>query len=159
MRNYKLILILVTLPFCLQGVDAGSECPPWGSVRMSLSNSTAVFSGEVVSEEYRDTKTDAWGEPAEAKALVVKLKVNRWWKGSGAEEVYLLTSVRKFPDGRTSLLADDFFFRKGESYLVYAYGPEENLQTDGCTRTRGLAEAGEDLSELGEGTVPEKLRK
>jgi hypothetical protein len=35
------------------------------------------------------------GEPREAKALVLKLKVNRWWKGNGADEVELYTFCKE----------------------------------------------------------------
>ena len=158
MRIYKLISILVISLSCLRGAYADLECPPPGSMRVALANATAVFAGEVVSEEYPDVNTDPSGKPAEARVLVIKLKVKRWWKGDGAEEVQLYTSSRKYPDGRISEIANDFFFREGESYLVYAYGPKEKLRTDGCGRTRNLADAGEDLRELGEGKVPEKKR-
>ena len=149
-------LILFGLLIFPRGVDADYECPPPASVRISITNSTAVFSGEVISEQYWDLKDDPAGEPMDVKVLVVKLKVKRWWKGNGAEEVDLYTSARKYPDGTTSLMAEDFRFRKGESYLVYAYGNQAKLRTDGCTRTRILAEAEEDLRELGESRVPEK---
>jgi len=156
MTIYNFILILVISLSCLRGAEANLECPPLGSMRVALANATAVFAGEVVSEEYRDVNTESSSKPAEAKVLVVRLKVKRWWKGDGAEEVQLYTSSRKYPDGRVSEIANDFFFREGESYLVYAYGHEEKLRTDGCGRTRKLADAAEDLRELGEGKVSEK---
>ena len=132
------------------------ECPPRASVAMSIKNATAVFSGEVISEEFRDIREGSLAEPKKAKALLIKLKVKQWWKGNGTEEVELYTSVRKHPDGTTSVMAEDFVFETGESYLVYAYGPEEKLSTDECKRTRKLANAGEDLLELGEGKAPER---
>ena len=150
---YVRSVILVSLLF---SVGSAYECPGVASVAVSIKNSTAVFSGEVISEEYRDVKKDSVGEAREAKALFIKLKVKRWWKGNRDEEVELYTSVRKYADGTTSVMAEDFLFQKGESYLVYAYGPAERLRTDGCQRTRKLADAEKDLSELGEGTVPEK---
>jgi len=151
---YLCRIILVSLLF---SVGSGYECPGPASVAISVKNSTAVFSAEVISEEYRNVKEGSMGEPREAKALVIKLKVKRWWKGNGAEEVDLYTSVRKYPDGTQSFMEEDFRFRKGENYLVYAYGPEERLRTDGCKRTRRLADAEEDLLELGEAkkTQPE----
>src|SRR6185295_9094655 len=83
-------MILVSLLFSL---GRAYEFPGPASVAISVKNSTAVFSGEVKSEEYRDVKEDSMGEPREAKALVVKLKVNRWWKGNGTDEVELNTSL------------------------------------------------------------------
>ena len=116
---YTVSLILVTL---LSLLCVAYECPSPASINISVSRSTAVFSGEVISEEYRKVKEDSLGEPREAKALFIKLKVKRWWKGIGAEEVDLYTTVRKYPDGTQSFMAEDFRFRKGENYLVYAYG-------------------------------------
>ncbi len=89
-RMYFCRMILVSLLFSL---GRAYECPGPASVAISVKNSTAVFSGEVKSEEYRDVKEDSMGEPREAKALVVKLKVNRWWKGNGTDEVELYTSL------------------------------------------------------------------
>ena len=125
-------------------------------MRVSVNQSTAVFTGEVVSEEYLGVNTDSSGHPTTAKALVVKLKVTRWWKGDVSEEIHLYTSVRKYPDGSSSEMAEDFRFRKGESYLVYAFSRDAHLETSGCSRTRKLAEAEEDLRELGEGKLPDK---
>ena len=150
---YVCRIILVSLLFF---GDSAYECPPPASVAISVENSTAVFSGEVISEEYRDVKEGSMGEPREAKALFIRLRVKRWWKGNRDEEVDLYTSVRKYPDGTQSFMADDFRFRKGENYLVYAYGQGEKLRTNGCTRTKKLADAEKDLLELGEGIVPEK---
>jgi hypothetical protein len=77
-------IILVSLLF---SVGSAYDCPGPASVAISVKNSTRVFSGEVISEEYRDVKEGSMGEPREAKALFIKLKVKRWWKGNRAEEV------------------------------------------------------------------------
>ena len=61
---YMLTFILVSVLFSVRGLDAAHECPRVGSVRVSVSNATAVFSGEVISEEYRDVKADPPSEPA-----------------------------------------------------------------------------------------------
>ena len=153
LEMYIVSLILVAVVSLL---DATYECSKPASVNMSVSRSQAVFSGEVISEEYRDVKEGSLGEPANAKALVIKLKIKRWWKGNGAEEIELNTSVRKYPDGTQSVMAEDFRFRKGENYLVYAYAEGEKLRTNGCTRTKRLTDAEEDLLELGEGKLPGK---
>lgn len=154
--GYRLISLAVISFTLFTGGSAELECPRQPKVRDALAAAAAVFSGEVMGEEYRDVRTDSSGRPAEAKAQVVKLKAEKWWKGSGAREIFLYTSARKYPDGSTSLSADDFTFRKGESYLVYASGPEAELRTSGCTRTIKLDEAGDDLRELGEGRDPDE---
>jgi hypothetical protein len=137
-KMYFCLIILVRLLF---SVGSAYECTGPASVVISVKNSTAVFSGEVISEDYRDLNEGSMGEPREAKALVIKLKFKRWWKGNGAEEVDLYSSVRKYPDGTQSFMEEDFRFRKGENYLVYAYGKGEKLRTNGCTRTKKLADA------------------
>ncbi len=139
----------------------GLECPPRASVADALSRATAVFSGEVVAEEYRRVDYSASGGVGEARVLVVKFKVERWWKGGDAEDVFLYTSVMKTPDGRRIATSEEAFFsfRKGESYLVYAYGPPDKLRTSGCARTKNLTQAGEDLRELGEGNAPKRKQE
>ncbi len=96
------------------------------------------------------------GKPATAKALVIKIKIEKVWKGDMGEEVYLYTSERKNPDGTSSVNAEDFWFHKGERYLVYAFIRDGHLQTNGCGRTRKFAEAEVDLRELGEGELPKR---
>jgi hypothetical protein len=52
---------------------------------------------------------------------------------------------------RTKLAADGicgYEFKVGESYLVYAHG-SDRLNTDICTRTEKLVDAGKDLKVLG----------
>ena len=147
---------ILSLVFVIIVSARGYECSPPPSVQISLNKSAAVFVGEVVAEEYRDVNTDSMGKPATAKALVIKLKVMRFWKGNVQEEVYLYTSERKYPDGTESLDAEDFRFHKGERYLVYAFSRNGHLQTHGCTRTRKVTEADADLRELGEGELPKR---
>ncbi len=89
---------------------------------------------------------------------MIKFSVERWWKGSGEEEVLLHTGVSRFPGGYTRIAGEDFKFKVGEEYLVYAFGENESLATDQCARTTKLEKADEDLQALGEGRLPEKKR-
>ena len=158
MLTVKISLIII--PILLTGSTvARLECRKPGSVTEELNRASVVFSGEAVSKEYRKVDFSRSGGVGEAQVLVVKFKVNRWWKGGGAEDAVLYTSVTKIPGGGTSSLAEDFRFSKGESYLVYAYGPRDKLKTSACTRTRKLTEAEEDLRELGEGSAPKGKRE
>lgn len=154
-KNSPVIMLIL-----LTGSNAARlDCSKPISVPEELNRATAVFSGEAVAEEYRKMDFSASGGVGEAEVLVVKFRVKRWWKGAGVEKAVLYTSVTKVPGGGTSSLAEDFRFRKGVSYLVYAYGSADKLRTSACTRTRKLAEAEEDLRELGEGSAPEKKRE
>jgi hypothetical protein len=90
--------------------------------------------------------------------LVIKFSVERWWKGSGEEEVFLYTGVSRWPGGYTRIVGEDFKFKVGDEYLVYAFGENENLATTECERTTKLEKADEDLKALGEGRRPEKKK-
>lgn len=152
MRSIKLLLVglvLLNAPTSL-----AVDCPAPGTPSAELKRAAAVFSGEVVAEEYKDVGPDAPEEDAGAKVLVVRIKVERWWKGGSAREVTMRTSVTKLPDGSIRSYAEDFHFTKGGSYLIYAFAPKGKLGTSACTRTRKLSEAEDDLRELGEGSTP-----
>ncbi|HSE25729.1 MAG TPA: hypothetical protein VLB68_28950 [Pyrinomonadaceae bacterium] len=140
------MLFLILLSFLsLRPSERTCECPPAPTVEVAVQNSAAVFAGEVIAEDYRAV------EKEESRVLVIRFKVKRWWKGTGAAEVELYTSVRKDADGNTVSLAADFRFKKGESYLVYASVKDEKLSTSDCSRTRILVDAAEDLDQLGVG--------
>ena len=68
------------------------------------------------------------------------------------------------PESRAGLVdteeiaGEDFGFKVGEQYLVYAFGENENLATTECERTTKLEKADEDLKALGEGRLPEKKK-
>lgn len=149
-KSFFLATILLLFNISL---NATVECNARLSVADEFKRVSAVFAGEAVAEEYRDI---TFGKEAGAKVLVVKFKVEKWWKGGETEEVYLYTSIRKFPDGSTRKFGENFHFNKGESYLVYAYDFEDKLRTSQCRRTKTLAKAEEDMRELGEGSEPTK---
>ena len=151
----QIVFVLAVLLVGLQcNVSGASRCFQPRSVSDELKNSTAVFSGMAIAEEYRpvDIKRDGMLEGGEA--LVIRFAVERWWKGSGDAEVVLDTSVIRHPGGITSFMDEDFTFRVGEKYLVYAFTSNGNLRTNGCRRTKKLEKAEEDLRDLGEGKLP-----
>jgi hypothetical protein len=122
------------------GLIAGSayacSCIAPGPPKESLEKAHAVFSGKV-------TKIEKVGD----FQIAVTLDVEAAWKGIDKNEVVLYTAN----DGA----ACGYGFEKEKTYLIYAYqtkrGEEKQLETNICTRTRLLAEAKEDLKELGEG--------
>ena len=148
----KLILVLGANP------GLASECWARRSVSEELNHSTVVFSGKAVAEEYRRIITPQPGWPEGGEILVIKFSVERWWKGSGEEEVFLYTGVSRWPGGYRRIDGEDFGFKVGEQYLVYAFGENEHLVTTECERTTKLEKAAEDLKELGEGRLPEKKK-
>src|SRR5688500_11946069 len=103
-------------------------------VRAALSESRAVFSGRVL-EVADDPQT---------LSVMVRLRVERSWKGVTRGEVRLVTGRGGGDCG--------YRFEVGESYLVYAYGPRASeLSTNICQRTAKLSEAAKDLQVLGKG--------
>ncbi len=153
----QVVLLLAIILLVLQSDAAPvSRCFKQQSISDELKNSTAVFSGQVIAEEYRPVNSKEDHLPEGGEALVIRFAVERWWKGSGEEEVILYTGVTRYPNGYTRMFAEDFTFRVGEKYLVYADSSEDGLKTNGCRRTAEIEKAEEDLGELGEGKLPEK---
>jgi hypothetical protein len=137
--------IVLLLNFTLA---VGSECEPPGSASVELHRATAVFAGEVVTQEFRELKDEASRERLGEGALVTRFKVERWWKGGEAKEVEVFTTAAQ-EGAEIHTLPEDVRFRVGQKYLVYAFGPAEELRTRRCSRTRGLKDAGEDIPEPG----------
>jgi hypothetical protein len=125
--------IVLLLNFTLA---VGSECEPPGSASVELHRATAVFAGEVVTQEFRELKDEASRERLGEGALVTRFKV----------EIFT-TAAQEGAEIHT--LPEDVRFRVGQKYLVYAFGPAEELRTRRCSRTRGLKDAGEDIPEPG----------
>ncbi|RXZ77815.1 hypothetical protein EBB07_27485 [Paenibacillaceae bacterium] len=107
-----------------------------------LERGTAVFAGEVTAIESKEGKVISSGDP-----IKVTFKVSEIWKG----EVGSLTDV--YTAGSSASCGYDKF-EVNQTYIVYASGVEDKLQTGICTRTALLADATEDLQQLGKGEAP-----
>jgi hypothetical protein len=125
-------------------------------VKRELTNATAVFSGKVIAEEYRPVVPPTAEAPEGSMVLVSKILVDRRWKGDGKEVAEMYTSITKLQNGLTQTYAEDFHFEKAKSYLVYAFGQPDRLNTDVCKLTRKIEDAADQLRELGEGEAPKK---
>jgi hypothetical protein len=96
----------------------------------------AVFVGEVLEE--REATRD---EARELRvAFVVRMRVERFWKGVKTPEM-VVNAMGELAPGCCGVS-----LKAGQRYLIYAVGRE--LST-GCTRSRHLEGAGEDLRALG----------
>ena len=140
------VIVLVMLA-CVDAFACTCSLPDSGlslkrQVSMALNESRAVFSGKVL--EVR--------EDAQTFSLVVRLRVERFWKGSPKGEVRVFTWRGGGDCG--------YRFEVGESYLVYAHGAGDgSLSTNICQRTARLSEASKDLRALGRGrAVPRRSR-
>ena len=94
-----------------------------------------IFSGKVTSIGY---PIDAVGE--EAYSLDIVFNVSSVWKGSLGDETHIKTAKDTVSCG--------YPFNEGEEYLVYASGNESKKSANGCSRTKLLSEAQEDLAYL-----------
>jgi hypothetical protein len=119
------------------------SCAPPGTPLETLAAATAVFTGEVVAVE---APGPVIGVISSADPVKITFQVQVVWKGP-VEQVLTLTNPRE--DASCG-----YSFEMGKLYLVYAFGHESSLQTHLCTRNQPLAAAAEDLSALGQGSVP-----
>ena len=119
-----------------------------------LANAAAVFAGrvEVISSDDSIPARDSTWSPAEerewfarlAEQRQIRLRVSRVWKGSFGETAIIVTGGG---GGDCS-----FEFTVGEEYLVYVFPARRGgLYASSCSRTRRLANAADDLRDLGAG--------
>lgn len=137
-------------------------CDGTPTVVEELNGATAIFSGKYVGGEYRKGIVNEFrrmeeeidGKKIEYEVLVLRFQVKRWWKGNLSSEVILVTDQTRASDGTTSVGDCGLGFEKGKGYLIYAYGEENELGIDACTRTKRLKRVKQDLKQLGKGNSP-----
>lgn len=131
-----LISTFAVLPFKTKAIENIGKCrvPP---VKIAYQNAKAVFVGEVLDvAKDGDVKTFTF-------------KIERYWKGATDEEIKIHVQ---------ETMRYQAWFEVGEQYLVYARGDEddEKLWEVRCSRTKSLADASEDITELGKAKKPFK---
>lgn len=110
----------------------------------ALARAGAVFAGTVTRvDEVRSLEGLHGWRPAFRLYREAELQVTQAWKGGVTQQVVVRTGSGGGDCG--------YDFRVGESYLVYAGGTSEVLETGICGRTQRLADAGADLAALGAG--------
>jgi ketosteroid isomerase-like protein len=153
MRNY-IFCTLGLLAYLMLSPDVALACScsnpalEGKSVEQQIAEAkeraAVIFSGKVV-EIIGDKNS---GDETSGE-FEVKLNVLESWKGIAASRISVFTANSSSLCGYT--------FRVGESYLIYAHdfsNGKQKLETNICTRTRRLADAGEDLQVLQTGTAP-----
>src|SRR5688572_10871 len=93
-----------------------SDKPLNVQVKEAFNDSTAIFSGEVISIT-----------PTSEYEVAVKIKVEKSWKGKFSKEVTITTAKDSAMCG--------YRFEADKKYLVYAYGAKADLSTTNCSRT------------------------
>ena len=149
----SVVIAVLGFVFLIPDCAFACSCAIVGSqkemVESGLSSSDAVFSGEVVDFEKSPSDTTMMEgtmftimSPRPATAT---LRVSDVWKGPERETLEVSTSSQETACGVP--------FEEGREYLVYAYG-EQGLETDICSQTRPLSEAGTDLAVLANSEKP-----
>jgi hypothetical protein len=159
--NKQKIIISAVICLFLSAINSfACSCDPSDesvndAVKNAIKQSTVVFVGKFVGYEYRKGIPRRYTkEPIEYETRVLIFQVERGWKGETTSKMFLATDRIRNADGTGSGSSCDYDFEKGETYLIYAYGKENELRTDYCTRTELLTKAEEDLKILGEGKEP-----
>jgi hypothetical protein len=152
-------VVLAVLGFVFLIPDCASACTcamPPGSQKeraeQALADSDAVFAGEVVDFENTPNITMMEGEMVtmmggNTATATATLRVSEVWKGPERQTMQIGTAPN---DG----VSCGFPFEEGKEYLVYAYGGQQGLKTDGCSETKPLSKAGADLALLGNSEKP-----
>ncbi|WP_199621981.1 hypothetical protein [Paenibacillus alkalitolerans] len=150
MRKYIMAFLcfwlLISGVIALEPSEAGAcSCAEPPPIAEDVERKTAVFTGTVLEIELprqglvRST----------ADSVQVLFEVDAAWKGVDATQVVVHTA-------RSSDSCGYEGFETGRSYLVFAYGAPEKLETGLCERTSplGSAEADTVIAQLGEAHMP-----
>lgn len=122
------------------------SCVEPGPVEERLERKTAVFQGTVTSiKEPALKKMMSSEDPVQ-----VTFAVKQLWKGEPHAELSIRTAMSGASCGYEG-------FRVNEEYVVFAYGDPDDLKTGLCEGTKPVTEAGEELTVLGEGYLPDDL--
>src|ERR1044072_987329 len=135
--TFGLIILAASATYACE-CEAPSQPKAFGSA-------AAVFVGKVI--EVRDSNVPIV-EGADF-SVAVKFRVSRYWKGSGKSELTIHTE-------QGVLSCNQFEFRAGEEYLVYARA-KQLIVFAGCSRSAPLSSADyirDELKRLGPGKIP-----
>jgi hypothetical protein len=138
-------IVFLLPPDCASACTCGSAYSQGQKeiVESELSSSEAVFVGKVV--DFGKSTSSSREMTIIGGASTATLRVSEVWKGPERETLEVSTSSQEGACG--------YPFEEGREYLVYAYGGQ-GLETDSCSQTKPLSEAGADLAVLGNSEKP-----
>ena len=129
-------LVFMGLPETVSACSCGREPPPCEA----FSGAQAVFVGKVLdAAEQREVKNDD-GATSVYDVGAIRFEVTESFSGVPGPRVVIYSGTGGGDCG--------YWFKRGVSYLVYAFGKADRLSTGICTRTRPVREAEEDLAFL-----------
>jgi hypothetical protein len=123
--RFSIVLLAV---FLFANIATACKCAPAPSVLLSYDAATTVFMGKV--QSIQEVKYQR----------VVTLRIIEAFKGAQVKTITLHTGSGGGDCG--------FPFVLNRSYLVYASGTLNDLGTNICSRTKGVAKASPELGEL-----------
>ncbi|RIX51692.1 hypothetical protein D3P08_14805 [Paenibacillus nanensis] len=118
------------------------SCAIVSNVQEAKQSSDAVFDGTVIGKK---TASKLFASSS-ADPVTWTFQVNEVWKGKVAP----VLSVTSAESGDSC----GYEFREGQRYVVYARKTGETLDVSLCSRTALYSAAGQDLADLGVGSVP-----
>lgn len=115
----------------LPSVAVACSCAPPPAPKIALEKSAAVFVGKVTSVEKSQFSSK------------FQFSVSKKWKGIEGNTASIVTA--------SDSAACGINFDENRDYLIYAFKSEgdDQLRTNLCTRTKRVADAADDLAELG----------
>jgi hypothetical protein len=140
--------LLILLPDCASACSCAIVGSKQERIKQAISDSEAVFSGEVVDfEKSPPPTTEMEGTLFTIMgggAATATLRVSEVWKGPKQRTVEITT-------GADSGMGCGYPFEEGREYLVYA---GKGMSVDLCSETKQLSRAREDLALLGNSEKP-----
>ena len=132
-------LIVSTLLFSFTAPQVyACSCAITKSATEAFDSASAVFAGKVLSRDIQSSGQPGWNT---ASPFKVTLEVSQVWKGPKDSTIDIFTANLGASCGYT--------FNENQQYLVYAYPREGGtLETGLCSRTKSLANAKEDVTQL-----------
>lgn len=148
MKASKMMLMTFIITVWLGSFAIGPEqasacsCAMPGSVSEAKQNHDVIFDGTVSSKK-EPTKLFA---KSSADPVTWTFEVHELWKGKVSPTISVTSAQSSDSCG--------YEFQEGSRYVVYARNSGDSLEVSLCSRTALHSAAGQDLAELGAGSVP-----
>lgn len=135
-----LLFIVITVSVSFPGKKVFACSCVSGDAKEKLERSTAVFVGKVI-DKGRTKKSN------NGPIRKYTFAVDKTWKGVKDRHITIYSY-----DGDSASCG--FEFDRGQTYLVFSYQDKDNsLQTNLCSGNIPIAQAGEELKQLGTGKI------
>src|SRR6185369_8419633 len=129
-------VVMMSLAGAGNACSCGRELPPCEA----FSGASAVFVGRVLDAAQQNEIKNDDGTRSIYDVGAIRFEVKESFLGVTRNSVVIHSGTGGGDCG--------YWFKRGETYLVYAYGKPDELSTGICTRTRPVAKAEEDLAFL-----------